>query len=500
MVAAAELNRSRPKGGSGTTINLGRITDLDANAEVRGKLWYGDQNKLGLAGQMMADPIVRKSVEAILDPLQAALWDFEPASDDPVDIEAADFCYWNLLEKNNWERVLRLGTTCYVRDGFTHFELTEDNCTLPRARFPNHPGRGLGVGYNWMHHRPANTVEEWIQNPRNPEQSIGVRQWIGGSDVEDTGFREINLERGDLLLRMTWDQEGADFGGLAPLRSAWGAFKSKRLLMIVDMIRHEREGAGVPTLGMPADPTDEEKTTANEILRELRAHEKGFIKLPDGWTFKFTTTNGQSTGLGEAIERCNRDIAFNMGVAWMLLGVAGKTGSWALATEQKGQYALSLDKHARFWESSWNIGMDGWSPIARLVARNYGPHVGVPTLKARSMPTRDWERLLQLLPALKSAGLIRGDATLRAFIRSVTTLPTEDTATADPLPPANQAPALAPAPTREEAEPDNQDAQENAAAIAELRGEMRDLQRTIRALATEGREVRLGRRRKETTA
>src|SRR5262245_43273931 len=92
------------RGGAGNSIRAGVIEDLDQNRELRGEKWYGTPHKLGVAGQMMRDAHVRQSISAIRDPLAGAHWDFEPASDDPVDQESAAFCRWVFFELNSWDR------------------------------------------------------------------------------------------------------------------------------------------------------------------------------------------------------------------------------------------------------------------------------------------------------------------------------------------------------------------------------------------------------------
>ena len=421
-------DRRSPRGGAGTLLISGRVEHLDPNPDVRGERWYGTAGQLGISREMMRDPHVKRSVEAIVDPLLAAFWDFSPGSKEPVDVEAADYARWDFLECSNFERVLRLGTTGVVRDGTVLFESTDTSeRRVPTGRFPLHPGNGLGVGYLKHHHRPAWTIEEWHQSKADPEHLVGFEQYLEGADQEEPGFRTIRFDRGALFFRLTWDQEGANFDGAPPLRAAYGAWKCKMLLLALAMIRHEREGVGIPEIEEPdREIGKEDERKAKELLRKLRGHEEAYIYLPSGFKFTWRTSGGQSTGLGEAIEQCNRDIAYNLGVAWMLLGIAGKTGSWALATEQRGHYVLSLEKFARFWESALNLGMDGWSPVERLIRRNYGPDVALPRLVARNMPTRDWTKVLTLLPSLMKSKLLQSDATLRAFIRNVTSLPVED--------------------------------------------------------------------------
>lgn len=498
--APAAKDRRSPKGGAGTAIYFGRIDDLELNPDVKGNLWYGDGRRMGIAQEMMRDAHVKRSVEAIVDPLLAAYWDFDEASKEAVDVEAADYACYDLFECNNWERILRLGTTGLVRDGIAFFEWTDfSERRVPQKRFPLHPGNGIGVGYTKAHHRQASTIERFLQSKRDPEACSGIEQWIIGSDTEKPGYRVIDLEAGDLLWRLTWDQEGADFAGLAPLRAAYSAFKCKRLLITLDMMRHEREGLGIPKIEGPedagsiearVDPSKEEEATVREILRNIRSHDQAYIYLPGGWAFEWVTSGGQSTGLREAIEQCNRDIAYNLGVAWMLLGIAGKTGSWALAQEQRGHYVLSLEKFARFWENAMNTGLDGWSPVERLIRRNYGPDVGLPRLVARNMPTRDWSKVLPLLPTLAKAKLLKSDAVLRAFIRQVAYLPVEDPETAEDLAIEEATDALnTPEPENDDgAEEREAERAEQARIIATLERRVEVAERAIRFLEQLGIE------------
>lgn len=463
-----------------TIINVGRIEDFDPDADTHNELWYGDTNNAGIAQRMIRDPHVRKAVEAITDPLEGARWRFRPASKDPVDVEAADFANWVFFEhKLNWPRMLRQLSQGYVRDGFALGELTDRAENINVSRFPNHPGRGRGVVYDRFRHIPGWSLDSWIQDPDDPECADGLRQYIPGSDEEETGLNEVKFSQGDLLLRATWDQESGDYSGLAIMRSAYFPWFNKRVLQIVDAMRHETEGKGIPTVNLPENAGKKERETAEEILRTMRAHEEGYIVLPNGFTFKFTTTNGQSTGIREAIEMQNRDIAYAFGVAWMLLGLSGKSGSWALATEQKGQYALSLEKHARFIERLFNMGYDRFSPVERLIRKNYGPDVGLPRIEAQNMPTRDWIKLLPILPSLVSAKLVTPDQALEDQIRVVLDLPQMDPETIREV-----AAGSVQVPEMPEDEPEDDEADEELGQVVSileaLQGRVEALERSAR--------------------
>ncbi|MEK0431100.1 MAG: hypothetical protein RL139_904 [Gemmatimonadota bacterium] len=448
QVLAIPPPRPRPRGGAGTLISAGSIDDTDENADVRNERWYGSPGVAGWAQKMERDAHVRQSLSARSAPLRGALWDFEAASEAPADVEAAAFARWAFFERLSWDRFMR-DALRFHRDGFSLFELTDDTAAIPTDRFPLHPGRGTGVVYTGLHHRPAWTVYRWAQSTSDPTQLASVEQRLQGTDGEKPGFVSIP---GGALLRFTQEQEGANFAGFSTARSAYGPWKIKRLLLVLDAIRHERMGVATPELTLPegVEANDEEVIAARSILAEMRSNEKGYILLPHGYEFKWAS-GGESTNIGEAIERCNRDIAFNTGTGFMLLGLTGGTGSYALAQSQDGQYQVSLEGDAKFVCDTINLGSDGWSPVERLIRLNYGAKVGLPRICVRNMPTRNWEKLLPVVKDLVGAKIITVDNRLEDFTRKVTYLPARDPATArKAIEPPPMVPGQAPAPAKDE--------------------------------------------------
>jgi hypothetical protein len=422
--APAEV-RPRYVGGAGSSLHYGHLTDLDQNSELRNEKWYGDGFTRGKAAQMMTDAHVRRSVAAIVSPIVAAKWDFKAASKEPIDLEIADFCRWTFLERLKWAQAIR-DSLHYLRDGFALLEQTDDIAPIPASRFPSHPGGGIGVVVTGLHYRPSWTIDGFLQSKTDPARLRAVRQLLPGSDEERPGYLEIPAER---LIRFSWEQEGANFAGFAPLRSAYGEWKTKMVLRIVEAIRHEREHTGVPTITLPEGASEDQIRDAQVALAEMRANERGFLILPNGFAFAFNTTQA-TTDINTTIERCDFGIAHNLGVGFTLLGKGGTAGSYALASTQSGQYEIDLDNHVRFIEDTFNLGADGWSTVERTVRLNYGPDVQIPRLIARNMPTRDWSRILPIVNNLLLSGGLRGDDVLEDFIRDATYLPAADPSTA----------------------------------------------------------------------
>lgn len=416
------VERSRPRGGAGTRISAGLLEDLDHNAEVRGSKWYGEPGKLGVAGKMLRDPHVRVSVNYVLNPVCSAKWRFMPTSKAAGDRRVADACTWAFFENLPWAQYARRIGISYFANGFALEEITDDIRQVP-ARLGMPGNRGLvPTGF---HQRPAWTVHRWYQSEDNPAQIAGIQQWLSGSDTEDPGFVDVPASR---LLRFTWDQEGADFEGLAPLRSAYPPWRIKMILQTIDAIAHERFGVGTPVGTAGPDASDEDLDALELALAELRSMEKGSLIIPEGWEVEWLT--GQAgTNLHQAILRQNQDIAINLGAGHMMLGQVGP-GSYALAGSQEGQLHREVDSHARFIASVLHRGSDGWSPVERFVRANFGEDVEVPCPRALYLPTRNWDAIAKTYSVLVQTRAVRADGAKESALLEAMDLPPFDEETA----------------------------------------------------------------------
>ncbi len=455
-VAASHMEspRRRPIGGAGNQISAGFIKDLDSNPEVRGAKWRGEPGKIGYAGKMLRDPHVRMSINYVTNPMTAAVWRFQPTSKAPIDVEAANFLTWAFFDQLPWSKYLRRIALSYFSSGFALEEMTDDVRPVP-SRFALHPGGGRGLLPTAFHQRPAWSVYRWEQSKNDPSQLASVQQWLGGSDVERAGFVNVPADR---LIRFTWDQEGADFDGLAPLRSAYPAWLAKIAFMTIDAIAHERHGVGTPYAIAGPNAADEDLDAAEQILAELRSMEKQYALFDNGWTFDWKS-GSSGTDLHQAILRCNQDIAINVGAGHMMLGQVGP-GSYALAGSQEGQLHRETDAHARFISTVMHRGDDGWSPVERILRANYGDDVEVPKPKAFHLPTKNWESIAKTYSGLISTGALRRTAASEDAIREAMDLPPFDEEIGAPQH-ASQSASLAVVPT-DPAEPVDENADPEA--------------------------------------
>lgn len=414
--------RTRPTGGVGTRISAGFLEDVEQNAEIRGEKWHGRPGVLGFAGKMDADPHVRKSADYILHPIAAAKWVFQPESSDPLDIEVARFATHVFFERLPWEQIVRRVGKSYFKHGFALEEMTDAIGAVSRDRFPNHPRPEAALLPSGFHHRPAWSVYRWHQSKTNPAHVESIQQYIPGSDGEQAGFPHISADR---LVRWTWDQDGADFEGRAIYRSAYGAWKSKMILRKLYLQASEKHAVGQWVGETGPDPAIEDIDAFEESLADIRSRPDGYLVLPNGW--KADPKSGSpGMDLLPGIEKCDTDIAINVGSGYMRLGLTGNSGSHALGSTQQGHHHLEVDGHARFIASALYHGSDGWSPVERIIRANYGHDVAIPRPVAVNLPTRNWREVAKTYGALKAQGAIRADGKTEDAIRESLGLPPHD--------------------------------------------------------------------------
>jgi hypothetical protein len=377
---------------------------------------------------MLNDAQVRQSVSYVVTPLVAATWRLRPGGRRPVDLEAADFARMAFIEKLQWSQIVERVIGDYATYGFSLNELTDDVRPIDRQRFPLHPGGGYGIVPTGIHEISARTLYRWNQAKGATTQLASIQQYVPGSDAEAAGYRTIPADR---IIRWTYKQEGANFEGFPVLRSAFAAWKLKLAFMTIWAIKHERLGVGTPVAIAAAEVSDADLAAAEKALKEMRANARGYIVLPNGWTFEWKgATASDGTNLELALQICNIEIAMNVAAGFMLLGLTGAAGSYALGSTQQGQYHLAEVSHARFLEAGLNVGADGWGAIERIVRLNYGEDVALPTLEARNLPTTDWaQRLPQLINAV-NAGLITADDALEDELREILEVNPRDPSTA----------------------------------------------------------------------
>lgn len=422
--AGRQSARPSPSSASGTMVTSGLISSIDPNVDLQGAKWYGEYGKIGISGKMLRDAHVRMSLSYVFNPLLAATWRFKAASKEPIDREIADAATWAFVERLPWTSILRMLVRGYGADGFALREITDDVLPFPANRFPHHAGGGSGVLPTGVLDIPANTVYRWHQSQQNSRKLRAITQYVPSSDVDGYGLKEISADR---LLRISYEQEGANFPGLAILRSAYGPWAAKHAFETIRAIKHNRLGIGEPIATAAEDASDDELDAVELILANLHAHEKGYAVLPPGWTVNwFGSTQSDGTNIDQAIAACCIDIALNVACGFQMLGVKSTSGTYGLGETQTGAYHLAEVGHAKLIEDAWTIGFDDFSPVRRFVDLNYGTQYPTPRLQALYLPTRSWDDVIKNLVPAVQAKIVTPDGELEDEAREILQLGQRD--------------------------------------------------------------------------
>lgn len=437
-----------PQGGSGVTIYYGRVFGQEDNQDLIGPNWYGDMSQVGLAEEMCrTDPHCNSMLEIHKAPLIQATWDFSyptlAKDPTPLQLEMQEFDRWNFFELLKWRQTVRQ-TMDYLRAGFSLLSVTTDIVEVPAERFPLHPSPEMPNGMKrvlavtGLEQRTSRSVFQWVMDPDRPSRVAAVVQLVMKSDVNPGGRQTLETvdpaNGAPRLLRFTFNPNGNNPEGVSLLRPAWGPYKIKKVLQLIDAMRHERQGLGIPQIRMPKGFTSNDEKIARQILDAVRSHERAYIVLPDGFVFEFNQTgSGKGTNIHEALERCNRDIWIAGRATFMLLG-NGDTGSYAMSSNLSDRLNLDCEGHVDVTVAPYNVGVDGPALVPWLNTQNYGPQPQHPKLGATNLPTLNWEKLLPLLARLTDSDILTADDRLEDQVRSIMRLVPRDKKTSRTAP------------------------------------------------------------------
>jgi hypothetical protein len=452
-------SRSAVFGVPGTPITSGFLIDLgEYNPELMGR------NAVAVYEQMRrGDAQVRATLAAVKLPIQSAKWDVVPSdkwqvasdkqSNSPLAPkirghspltsstgagrateakakEIAEFVKDNLfggLEfqtpsggwvTQSWDEVVRNALLMLEFGCAIH----EDVYTVDgdRIRLRKLASRLPLTFYRW-HTDPASVV---------PGLPVGV--YDDGETlyaVEQYGYRAYNflnvLLPADKIARFTYQQEGANFWGIALLRAMYPHWYVKSALYRIDSIANERNALGIPVWKLSPGFSREDRDAAFDFVTQLAAHEATGVVEPPGdqnTGLRIVGFEGRIRDVMPSIQHHNVMISRAALAMFMELGQEGRTGSRALGKEHIDFFMLGLQNVADQIATTITA-----STVKRLVYLNFGEDAPVPRLLAANVQARSLEDLSDALAKFAMAGLIVSEENLRKFIRQELALPEEST-------------------------------------------------------------------------
>ncbi|TFB85839.1 DUF935 family protein [Cryobacterium algoricola] len=307
-------------GDTGVQIFNGIITGEEYNPDLSGKRGIKIWNEM-----RDGDASVKASLKAINEPIKALPWFITPASNEQVDLDAAE------LAERVIFTVLRFKTS-----------LGEILTCLPFGHSVQEKVLGVveldgveRVVFTKLSFRKQISISSW----ETLEHTPGITQITSGGK-----FKSIPLEN---LVVYTNEQEGDNYAGKSILRPAYKHWFYKDKIYQIDAIGSERQSLGVVKIKHPKNATPKELNAAHDAARNLRANEEAFIDEPDGWDINFMDMQAKTLKDNEpSINHHDRQIAKNVLATFMDLGATSGSGSRAVGGTQMQLFEMAVQSVA----------------------------------------------------------------------------------------------------------------------------------------------------------
>lgn len=396
-ITTAEKNKTKGTeiGRSGTNIFSGMISEeyLGELSGTRAMKVFDEMRK--------SDATVKASLLAIQLPIRRAQWFVTPGGDDDKAKEIAEHVEKSLFQYMSitWDDFIRqsLLSTAY---GTMVFEKVFDFKTVN--------GKSM-ICWSKFAPRLPKSITAWEQS----DGSDGIQQ-----TTNDGGSVSIPIEK---LLIFVQEKEGDNWWGISCLRAAYKHWYMKKNLEVIDAIAHERQGLGVPFVKLPNGATDADKSQAETILGNMRAHDGGYLLEPENMSVEFKDMHaGTTKDAARAIDYHDRQITKAVLAQFLSLG-SGASGSYALSQDHSALFLQSIEAIAT------NIcDVINKYAIPQLVDLNFDGVTDYPQLDFAGISRTDIDKLSTSYQRLTQSGGIKPIEADDAYLRKVLGLPDND--------------------------------------------------------------------------
>lgn len=407
-----------PKGASGTKIYGGIIQTDEMTPEFRGQTLFRTVDRM-----VRSDPVVRAALLMVVLPIREAEWTISPAGPTEEDREAAELVRRAFFEHNDWPQVI--------------WDLVH-----PGLRY----GRGVleevygAVDWSLTYDDDEGTVEVpsrtyWVPRRYGPRLARTIQRWHVDEEGDLEAVEQLlpHMTRGrgsghmvtipaSQLVVWVNERDGDNYEGVSMLRPMFRAWFTKDKLEIIDAIRAERAGVGVP-IGWAGDG---DEADLEEHLKHLRVNEEGFIVLAGGppgsddhhQHVEMLDMRAASTAdISASLHYHTTQILWAVLGAWQNLG-QGNVGARATSETQDDPYYLLISSIAKAVAAAFNR-----QSIPRLIAYNYPNLDRLPRLTVGSLPGADFTSVVDAVAKLLTAGGIESDLDLENHLRRIMGMP-----------------------------------------------------------------------------
>lgn len=352
------------------------------------------------------DASVDVSVRAWKTPLLGASYFIEPASENQIDVDIAEFVEFNVFHNINspWLQVLQ-NIARFCEHGFSVLEpVWVTGEWAPRREKANRKTYTL---LKKLAPRPASTITNFQYDDNGGP--LGVKQNAIDKDGNTT---EVDIPI-DKLIILTLNGEGGDLEGKSVLRTAYPHWYYKTHLYKIDAIQKERHGIGVPKIKLPANASQKDRALGWELVRNLRTNENSGIVEPFGFEIEFAELSGNLVDALKSADHHNSMIMLNVMAQFLLQGM-NEGGGRATSASQQDIYMKSLRYIADFICSCINLYL-----IPKMVAYNF-PTDRYPLMKVRNIgETRDLQQMAAAVANVLDKEGITPDLPFEQWLRDV---------------------------------------------------------------------------------
>jgi len=370
--------------------------------------------KLQTYSKMMTDSSVDVSMRAAKTPVLGADFFVEPFSDDPLDLEVAEFITANLMEGmsapflNALEDILHL-----FEDGYSVLEKVHESREWAPRRTRSAANTKQFIMLQKLAVRPASTVAEIVYDDNGGPEGVKHNAIKADGSVEE---KEIDIGK---ILLFSFNKNGGDLTGKSLLRTAYSHWYYKTHFYKIDAIQKERFSLGILKGRLLPGWTNQDRTILRTLLRNYRTNEEAFMILTPAVEVDVEFPSGTPVDVLDSAVHHNGMILMNVLGQFITMGSeGGSSGGRATAGTQSDLFMKSLRYVANYIAEQINMYV-----IPELVVWNY-PTMNFPRLAVRNMgETRDLQMLASALGNLFSQEAITWTPETELWIRKIFDMP-----------------------------------------------------------------------------
>ncbi|HYT45114.1 MAG TPA: hypothetical protein VEP90_22495, partial [Methylomirabilota bacterium] len=273
--------------------------------------------------------VSRASLRSVKSSIMGAEFFMEPAGDEDIDSEIAEFVWYNLTEALNNPWLINLARfTKFCDYGASIFETVFENRDwAPKRKGANHKTYTM---LKKLSPRPIGSISrvEYDDNGGPVEILHNARRRDGKID-------EVHIPIQKLVI-FTNDEDNGDLLGKSMLRSAYPHWYYIQHLYKVDAIQKERHGTGVPKAKVPSGLKDKDKKAILTMLQNIRTNEHAGVLEPFGIEIEFMDMPGQLVDVLKSVEHHNAMIMLNVLAEFLVAGI-GESGGGGRSTSASQQ-------------------------------------------------------------------------------------------------------------------------------------------------------------------